>query len=70
MFLKFHGTQLGEEEKGGENTSKSKHIKKNQFDLIFENLESIDIHVFGDASLLETCAVEYAVIQSGIKAVI
>ena len=34
-----------------------------------ETLNLIDIHVFGDASLLETCAVAYAVIQqlSGIK---
>ena len=32
-----------------------------------EVLEMIDIHVFGDASLLGTCAVAYTVIRSGNK---
>ena len=55
------------EKVGNETTNKSKSTKKIR--LSNESLNVIDIHVFGDASLLGTCAVAYAVIQhpSGIK---
>ena len=55
------------EKVGNETTNKSKSTKKIR--LSNESLNVIDIHVFGDASLLGTCAVAYAVIQQpfGIK---
>ena len=58
------------EKVGNETTNKSKSTKKIR--LSNESLNVIDIHVFGDASLLGTCAVAYAVIQhpSGIKQVL
>ena len=45
---------------GEETTSNSKHTKKNPSDFSWY-VYYIDIHVFGDESLLETCAVAYGV---------
>ena len=47
-------------EMGEETTSNSKHTKKNPSDFSWY-VYYIDIHVFGDESLLETCAVAYGV---------